>query len=215
MSSVRTGPNWPAGGEIDIVEGVNTYTNNQATIHTNPGCTIPSSNSTVLGITGDVTGGTNCAAAETGNAGCGIRSTSNTSYGVGFNELGGGVYASAFAILSRTVLVLMPLIQWNGSTAAFPFGSSLVAPSLQTSPQGRLNPLDGGCPWRTGRRPTATRRRSSTSTRLSLTPPSGKRSGGVCIRVLCLTRSRLTAGNGRVMCGPTPGHQASPRVVRR
>ncbi|EED82529.1 hypothetical protein POSPLDRAFT_112923 [Postia placenta Mad-698-R] len=87
------GPNWPAGGEIDIVEGVNTYTNNQATIHTNPGCTIPSSNSTVLGITGDVTGGTNCAAAETGNAGCGIRSTSNTSYGAGFNEIGGGVYA--------------------------------------------------------------------------------------------------------------------------
>src|SRR5262245_17855364 len=35
------GPNWPAGGEIDIVEGVNNYTNNQATIHTDPGCSIP------------------------------------------------------------------------------------------------------------------------------------------------------------------------------
>lgn len=23
------GPNWPAGGEIDIVEGINNYTNNQ------------------------------------------------------------------------------------------------------------------------------------------------------------------------------------------
>ncbi|CCM01312.1 uncharacterized protein FIBRA_03361 [Fibroporia radiculosa] len=87
------GPNWPAGGEIDIVEGVNTYTNNQATIHTNPGCSIPSANSSVLGITGTVVGGTNCAAAETGNQGCGVRSTSNTSFGAGFNGIGGGVYA--------------------------------------------------------------------------------------------------------------------------
>ncbi|KAF8213603.1 concanavalin A-like lectin/glucanase domain-containing protein [Mycena galopus ATCC 62051] len=31
------GPDWPTGGEIDIVEGVNTYTDNQATIHTAPG----------------------------------------------------------------------------------------------------------------------------------------------------------------------------------
>ncbi|KAJ3751028.1 glycoside hydrolase family 16 protein [Lentinula detonsa] len=107
------GPNWPAGGEIDIVEGVNDYTNNQATIHTNPGCTISSSNSTVLGITGTVVGGTNCAAAETGNQvepfnlciklslivgpssqGCGVRSSSDVSFGAAFNNNGGGVYAS-------------------------------------------------------------------------------------------------------------------------
>ncbi|PCH33206.1 glycoside hydrolase family 16 protein [Wolfiporia cocos MD-104 SS10] len=87
------GPNWPAGGEIDIVEGVNTYTNNQATIHTNPGCTIPSNSSSVLDITGTVVGPTNCAAAQTDNQGCGIRSNSNISYGPGFNQIGGGVYA--------------------------------------------------------------------------------------------------------------------------
>ncbi|OBZ78987.1 putative glycosidase C21B10.07 [Grifola frondosa] len=87
------GPNWPAGGEIDIVEGVNDYSNNQATIHTNPGCTIPSSNSSALNITGTVVGGTNCAAAETGNAGCGITATQSNTYGVGFNSNGGGVYA--------------------------------------------------------------------------------------------------------------------------
>jgi len=87
------GPNWPAGGEIDIVEGVNDYTNNQATIHTNPGCTIPSSSSSALNITGAVVGGTNCAAAETNNAGCGIQSSSNVSYGAAFNNNGGGVYA--------------------------------------------------------------------------------------------------------------------------
>ncbi|KAJ3972844.1 concanavalin A-like lectin/glucanase domain-containing protein [Lentinula raphanica] len=88
------GPNWPAGGEIDIVEGVNDYTNNQATIHTNPGCTISSSNSTVLGISGTVVGGTNCAAAETNNQGCGVRSASDVSFGAAFNKNGGGVYAS-------------------------------------------------------------------------------------------------------------------------
>ncbi|KAJ4485540.1 glycoside hydrolase family 16 protein [Lentinula aciculospora] len=88
------GPNSPADGEIDIVEGVNDYTNNQATIHTNPGCTISSSNSTVLGITGTVVGGTNCAAAETNNQGCGVRSSSDVSFGAAFNNNGGGVYAS-------------------------------------------------------------------------------------------------------------------------
>ncbi|KAK7468609.1 hypothetical protein VKT23_003113 [Stygiomarasmius scandens] len=87
------GPNWPAGGEIDIIEGVNDYTNNQATIHTNPGCTITSDKSNVLGITGNVIGGTNCAAAETNNQGCGIRSSSSVSYGAAFNNNGGGVYA--------------------------------------------------------------------------------------------------------------------------
>ncbi|KAI0932742.1 hypothetical protein AcW2_001277 [Taiwanofungus camphoratus] len=87
------GPNWPAGGEIDIVEGVNTYTNNQATIHTNPGCSIPTSNSTALAITGNVVGGTNCAAAETSNQGCGVRAVQNNSFGAGFNSIGGGVYS--------------------------------------------------------------------------------------------------------------------------
>ncbi|KZT22104.1 glycoside hydrolase family 16 protein [Neolentinus lepideus HHB14362 ss-1] len=101
------GPNWPAGGEIDVVEGVNDYTNNQATIHTNPGCTIPSlttvpvntaaSNTTIQGASLDITGSlvatTNCAAAETQNAGCGIRANTNNSFGTGFNAIGGGVYA--------------------------------------------------------------------------------------------------------------------------
>ncbi|KAL6300291.1 concanavalin A-like lectin/glucanase domain-containing protein [Sparassis latifolia] len=86
------GPNWPAGGEIDIVEGVNSFTVNQATIHTNPNCNLPTSNSTLLGISGTVVGGTNCAAAQSGNAGCGIRSSQTNSYGAGFNAIGGGVY---------------------------------------------------------------------------------------------------------------------------
>ncbi|KAF9040367.1 glycoside hydrolase family 16 protein [Hymenopellis radicata] len=87
------GPNWPIGGEIDIIEGVNNYTNNQATVHTDTGCTISTDDETVLGITGTVIGGTNCAAYETGNQGCGIQSNSDVSFGRAFNNNGGGVYA--------------------------------------------------------------------------------------------------------------------------
>ncbi|EPQ61123.1 hypothetical protein GLOTRDRAFT_113571 [Gloeophyllum trabeum ATCC 11539] len=111
------GPNWPAGGEIDVVEGVNDYTNNQATIHTNPGCSIPSlttvpantpaTNATSQGpsldITGTLVATTNCAAAETNNAGCGIRSNDATSYGSGFNKVNGGVYAMHWTTESISV----------------------------------------------------------------------------------------------------------------
>jgi len=87
------GPNWPQNGEIDIVEGVNDYTNNQATVHTNPGCTLSSQDSNALGISGNVVGGTNCAALETGNQGCGVRSKDTNSFGPTFNQNGGGVYS--------------------------------------------------------------------------------------------------------------------------
>ncbi|KAF8912952.1 concanavalin A-like lectin/glucanase domain-containing protein [Gymnopilus junonius] len=87
------GPDWPAGGEIDIVEGVGDYTNDQATIHTNVGCTLSSSTPSVLDISGSIVGGTNCAAQTTGNQGCGIRAATNNSFGSGFNSNGGGVYA--------------------------------------------------------------------------------------------------------------------------
>lgn len=87
------GPNWPITGEIDIIEGVNNYTNNQATVHTDVGCTMTSANSNVLSISGTVVGGMNCAAATTGNQGCGIRASTSNSFGSGFNANGGGVYA--------------------------------------------------------------------------------------------------------------------------
>jgi len=87
------GPNWPNGGEIDIVEGVHDYTNNQATIHTNAGCTIASSDPSKLLISGTLVAGTNCAALETGNQGCGMRSKQTNSFGATFNGAGGGVYA--------------------------------------------------------------------------------------------------------------------------
>ena len=93
------GPNWPTGGEIDILEAVHDYTNNQATLHTAPGCTLASTDSNTLAISGSVIAGTDCGAETTGNRGCGIRSASSNSYGSGFNAVQGGVYARKWILL--------------------------------------------------------------------------------------------------------------------
>ncbi|KIJ45089.1 glycoside hydrolase family 16 protein [Sphaerobolus stellatus SS14] len=87
------GPNWPNNGEIDIMEGVNDLTVNQASIHTAPGCMISNSEA-ANGATGTLVGGSNCASAESNNGGCGQQATSlSNTYGPPFNSNGGGVYA--------------------------------------------------------------------------------------------------------------------------
>ncbi|KAG8907558.1 hypothetical protein FRB99_003717 [Tulasnella sp. 403] len=83
------GPNWPAGGEIDILEGVHDNVFNQASLHSPDGCTLPND----FGGTGTMLNGNVCSAALTGNSGCGIKNNDPTSYGAGFNANGGGVYA--------------------------------------------------------------------------------------------------------------------------
>ncbi|KAF7712634.1 Endo-1,3(4)-beta-glucanase [Penicillium ucsense] len=85
------GANWPNNGEIDIIEGVNTQSNNQVTLHTSNGCSIQNSGFTGLLDTA------NCyveAAGQSANSGCAITSNSGQSYGDGFNQAGGGVYAT-------------------------------------------------------------------------------------------------------------------------
>ncbi|KAJ7642037.1 endo-beta-glucanase [Roridomyces roridus] len=82
------GPNWPAGGEVDIIEGVNDQGTNQVTLHTSPGCTMP--------ITRTETGTSlslDCNTAVNFNSGCGVKLTPATSYGPAFNRNGGGWYA--------------------------------------------------------------------------------------------------------------------------
>ncbi|KAK0188599.1 endo-beta-glucanase [Armillaria mellea] len=83
------GPNWPNGGEIDIIEGVNNQASNQATLHTSSGCTMPSSSRTQSGValTND------CNVNANNNAGCGVQLQNSVSYGAGFNNNGGGWYA--------------------------------------------------------------------------------------------------------------------------
>jgi len=78
--------NWPNGGEIDIVEGVNQALTNHVALHTSNGSIVSESVQTGKF---DMT---NCFAYAANNAGCGGYNPSPFSYGDGFNEMGGGVY---------------------------------------------------------------------------------------------------------------------------
>ncbi|KAL3442058.1 concanavalin A-like lectin/glucanase domain-containing protein [Aspergillus insuetus] len=85
------GPDWPAGGEIDIIEGVSLLDYNAVALHTTTGCSIDDS-----GFTGDIQT-TNCyyrAPEQGSNVGCGIKVPSPQSFGDGFNAAGGGAYAT-------------------------------------------------------------------------------------------------------------------------
>jgi len=79
------GPNWPYGGEIDIIEGVNQQTADQTTLHTSYGCT-NSQNFTLY--SGIPTG----AGDDCNNNGCGIVAEHGT-FGAPFNKAQGGVFA--------------------------------------------------------------------------------------------------------------------------
>ncbi|KAG1770653.1 glycoside hydrolase family 16 protein [Suillus occidentalis] len=86
------GPDWPYGGEIDIVEGINDQAKNQMTLHsgTNHTCTIDTDDSDEF--TGSVLS-SNCYSTETSDSGCSIMDNSSTSFAYGFNNAGGGVFA--------------------------------------------------------------------------------------------------------------------------
>ncbi|KDQ61523.1 glycoside hydrolase family 16 protein [Jaapia argillacea MUCL 33604] len=87
------GPNWPQGGEFDVVEGVHNQATNQYTLHTSDGCTLDTAvQAANEAFTGQVLG-TECASSGGDNAGCGILDTDTTSYGHGFNIIDGGVFA--------------------------------------------------------------------------------------------------------------------------
>ncbi|KIY49974.1 glycoside hydrolase family 16 protein [Fistulina hepatica ATCC 64428] len=87
------GPDWPDGGEIDVIEGVNLQTTNQFTLHTSSGCnsTSSSSDSSVEYLADLST--TQCAYVDGDNSGCAFVDTDNRTYGHEFNMNAGGVYA--------------------------------------------------------------------------------------------------------------------------
>lgn len=85
------GTNWPNGGEIDIIEGVNTAHKNLISAHTAQGCSQdPWEVSQSTGLQRN----TDCFVGDQ-NIGCGFESPSSdvSSYGDSFNAVNGGVYA--------------------------------------------------------------------------------------------------------------------------
>ena len=103
---------WPWGGEIDVVEGVNSLGNNSiptvfpqpqsnpnaqgninaVSLHTAPTCyTAATNTSTLTTMTGKVAT-TDCSGLSPGNLGCGVE-IPGPSFGITFNNGGGGVYA--------------------------------------------------------------------------------------------------------------------------
>ena len=93
------GPDWPNGGEVDIVEGVNDQEYNQMTLHTAPGCKTDTNVSG--GFRGKVGESKECGPGPGGeNTGCAIMSPAAENggggpyFGDGFNRGNGGVYAT-------------------------------------------------------------------------------------------------------------------------
>ncbi|KAI8816132.1 concanavalin A-like lectin/glucanase domain-containing protein [Fimicolochytrium jonesii] len=133
------GPNWPNSGEIDIIEGVNTQTQNLLTLHTSAGCTM-------AGVGRDqwaVADSLNCdvnAPGQFANQGCASRDSNTKSYGTDFNNNGGGVYATLWDASGIKIYLFFNDIVpadvrngnpnpagWGRPTAVFPFGNNCPA----------------------------------------------------------------------------------------
>ncbi|QRV76433.1 glycoside hydrolase family 16 protein [Ceratobasidium sp. AG-Ba] len=114
--------NWPAQGEIDIIEGVNDQAPNAATLHTTAGCSQPA--------TRDQTGhptNLDCNWQVNGNSGCGVQAPSTNSYGPSFNANGGGWYA-----MERTSTYIKVWF-WPRNSATVPAAVKSGASSIDTS----------------------------------------------------------------------------------
>ncbi|KAH7104331.1 glycoside hydrolase family 16 protein [Auriculariales sp. MPI-PUGE-AT-0066] len=80
-------PEWPYGGEVDIIEGVNDQGANQAALHTDSGCSMSNLQQTGTLVHAD------CNSFVDGNTGCTVQFTKANSYGPSFNNAGGGYFA--------------------------------------------------------------------------------------------------------------------------
>lgn len=114
--------NWPGAGEFDIVEGVNVNTQDQTTLHTSPGCTMPGG----IAMSGTPLE-TDCNTAVNGNDGCGVLNNDSDNYGAPFNSNGGGWYA-----VERTDDFIKAWF-WPATSTSVPSDVSGGASSVDTS----------------------------------------------------------------------------------
>jgi hypothetical protein len=87
------GPEWPTGGEIDILEGVHDSDVNQMTLHTAEGCSLARPQPAQNAIFSGQVVNTVCASSGSNNAGCAVLDTVKGSYGRALNAQYGGVFA--------------------------------------------------------------------------------------------------------------------------
>ena len=87
------GPDWPNGGEIDVLEAVNRGTNNQMTLHALSGCVQPAG---VIQL--GTTSTSDCSMGANSSIGCTVIETQPNNFGDGFNQAGGGVWAAQFDV---------------------------------------------------------------------------------------------------------------------
>ncbi|EMD39259.1 glycoside hydrolase family 16 protein [Gelatoporia subvermispora B] len=80
---------WPNGGEIDIIEGVNNNQGNQITLHSGADCLL---NSTIQTLNSSITN-IHCASSPGDDPGCSYGLTDPRTFGHEFNMQAGGVYA--------------------------------------------------------------------------------------------------------------------------
>lgn len=109
------GPNWPANGEIDIIEGVNQDITDTITLHTSQGCVMDISGSLGSSTLAD----SDCNADDAGT-GCAVSTTNTQGYGNGFNDANGGVYAMEWTSDSISV--------WHFPRSAIPADITNGAP---------------------------------------------------------------------------------------
>ncbi|KAF8217156.1 glycoside hydrolase family 16 protein [Mycena galopus ATCC 62051] len=118
--------NWPAGGEVDIVEGVNDQGTDQVTLHTSPGCEMPATGRTQTGTALEL----DCDTSVNGNAGCGVTVGQAPSFGPTFNADGGGWYA-----IERTNTFINVWF-WSRKDASVPANVAAGGSSVDTSTWG-------------------------------------------------------------------------------
>jgi len=131
---------WPAGGEIDIIEGFNLNTENRATLHTSPGCLMPpDSQRTQTGTTFT----TDCSAAADG---CSVDFTGASTYGSAFNNEGGGFY-----VMSNTQASGIQIWYWPRLSQSIPYeiisGDSLTPNDDWGTPAANFPMVSGYCDY--------------------------------------------------------------------
>jgi len=118
-----TGP-WPAGGEIDIIEGANLDSSNLASLHTTSSCTMQQTR-----FQTGTTQSTNCDVSINFNQGCGTLFSRPRSYGTDFNNGDGGYY-----VMQKSSSQGINVWFWSRGDPSVPSavkdGCDMITPSL-------------------------------------------------------------------------------------